>query len=104
MSKAKIDGITERIIAKADEDLRKIIEDAITPIAQKIQWYARLPVRSAPGGTVFEADAGHLVETLRAHAFEHLCERHRVNALDEFLVKVKSLGEQVEEIQQNLVE
>lgn len=101
MSKARIDGITERIIAKADEDLRKEISNDIEPIAGKVQWYARLTVRNIAGHNV-EVDAGQMVNALKEHAFEHHCETHRVNALNNFLKKVESLSEQVEEIRQNI--
>ena len=88
--------------AEADKELKKEIDDAIEPL-MKI---------SREGGSSLYGIEMHwdnqkvngygVVNALKDHVFNNLCERRRQKAIDAFMDKVNSLSTEIEDLRNSI--
>jgi predicted nucleic acid-binding Zn-ribbon protein len=104
------DTITSRIHAKADEDLKKQIEDASVPLRDLFRDGCRHTIDVYSGN---EQDANgnqKVVQVIMHSAFEAIknkifankCERNREEAIRRFMAKVESLDDQLQELRDSI--
>lgn len=98
------DSITERLKNRADEQLRKEIEDGIKKLRD---WFVGIgrsqnEMEIESGDKTITLNAHSALDALREHAFGLHCDLYRANAISQFMDKVETLGQQVEEMKQSI--
>jgi len=95
-------GITERLHAKADAQLTAEISKALEPIwnlmGRDSQPHKFKAIRTTDAHTEVEVYWRESIKGIKAMAFEHHRDAFRQKVVDEFMAKVESLSEQVEQL------
>jgi hypothetical protein len=105
-----ISGITERLVAQADEELRQSLHKKFYAIRNEFTDGCS-KVITVTGGYVQGSDNGGKKHIVDAHAalheletlsFQVQCEKYRQTKIDEFMSKVEALTNDVEELRQSM--
>lgn len=95
---SKLETITDKIIARADAELKNQIETAIEPMCQLF--------RSGHGHKLdfgaFTIEWYQIIEPIKTTLFNIHRDKNRQRAINEFTAKVESLSEQVEQLQHDI--
>jgi hypothetical protein len=106
----KINGITERLIAQADEELKLSLHKKFYAIRNEFTDGCS-KVITVTGGYVQGQDNGSKKHIVDAHAalqgleelsFQVQCEKYRQTKIDDFMSRVETLATEVDELRQSI--
>jgi len=98
----KINGITERLIVKADEELKRRIDEAGEPLYKAICDGCGHDISVQSGDRKVRVNYIDAWRGLKELAFELRKVRNQQDKLDEFMSKVEQLSNDVEELRQSI--
>jgi len=105
---SSISGITERLVAQADEELKRELHNKFYAIRSEFTDGCSKVITVVGGyvqgqdnaGKKYVVDAHAALQALEDLSFQVRCERYRQSKIDEFMVKVEKLTNEVDELRQ----
>lgn len=97
-----IKTLDQRIREEAQKKLQDQIEVAKAPLTQLLRWssMATIPTlyRKATNGDIVEADQHYVIDQFCRHLFAENVERAERTAIEDFMARVESLQQQVNDL------